>query len=87
MKKLFFKLSIVFLTLFIVAFSFVFELEAYPQDQYKECMLSVKSNPVVVGIPDVSIESFCDCALRAIIDDGNKDENSAKQCAKETLNK
>ena len=76
-----------FLTLIIVVFSLVFEVEAYPQVQYKECMLSVKSNPVVVGIPAVSIESFCDCALKAIIDEGNKDENSAKKCAKETLNK
>ena len=87
MKKLLFKLSIAFSTFVIVAFSVAIGVEAYPQDQYKECMLSVKSNPVVVGIPEVSIESFCDCALTAIIDEGNRDEKSAKQCAKETLNK
>ena len=87
MKKLLFKLSIAFATFVLVAFSLSIGVDAYPQDQYKECIISVKSNPVVVGIPEDSIESFCDCALRAIIDDDNTDENSAKHCAKETLNK
>ena len=87
MKKLLFKLSIAFSTFVIVAFFVAIGVDAYPQDQYKECILAVKSNPVVVGIPEDSIESFCDCALTAIIDDDNTDENSAKKCAKETLNK
>ena len=87
MKKLLFKLSIAFSTFVIVAFSVAIGVDAYPQDQYKECILAVKSNPVVVGIPEDSIESFCDCALTAIIDDDNTDEKSAKKCAKETLNK
>ena len=87
MKKLLFNLSIVFTTFIIVTFSLIISVDAYPQDQYKECILAVKSNPVVVGIPEDSIESFCDCALTAIIDDENTDKNSAKKCAKETLNK
>ena len=87
MKKLLFNLSIVFATFVIVAFSLSIGVDAYPQDQYNECILAVKSNPVVVGIPEDSIESFCDCALTAIIDDENTDQNSAKTCAKETLNK
>ncbi len=86
MKKLLFNLSIVFATFVIVAFSLAIGVDAYPQNQYQECILAVKSNPVVVGIPEVALGSFCDCALRAIIDDGNNNENSAKQCAKETLN-
>ncbi len=86
MKKLLFNLSIVFATFVIVAFSLARGIDAYPQDQYQECILAVKSNPVVVDIPEVALESFCDCALRAIIDDGNTDENSAKKCARETLN-
>ncbi len=87
MKNLLFKLSIVFVTFVIVAFSFAIGVDAYPQDQYRECILAVKSNPVVVGISEDSIESFCDCALGSIIDDDNTDENSVKHCAKETLNK
>ena len=86
MKKLLFNLSIVFATFLIVAFSLARGAEAYPHDQYKECILAVKSNPVVVGIPEAALESFCDCALRAIVDDGKNDENSANQCAKDTLN-
>ena len=86
MKKLLFNLSIIFATFIIVAFSLAIRVDAYSQDQYQECVLAVKTNPVVVGIPEVALESFCDCALSAIIDDGNNDENSAKQCAKETLN-
>ena len=86
MKKLLFNLSIVFATFVIVICSLAIRVEAYPQDQFQQCILDVKSNPVVVGIPEVALESFCDCALRAIIDDGNDNEKSAKQCAKETLN-
>ena len=86
MKNLLGNLTFLIAVFVIVAFSLVIKVDAYPQDQYKECILAVKSNPVVVGIPEDSIESFCDCALTAIIDDDNTDENSAKKCAKETLN-
>ncbi len=60
---------------------------AYPQDQFQECMLAAKANPVLVGVPDTFVEGFCDCALVAILDEGKNDTASINQCAKKTLNR
>ncbi len=87
MKNLLGNLTLLFASLVLVVFSLVVEVDAYPQDQYQECLLAAKSNPAVVGIPEVSLESFCDCALTAILDEGKNDKDSAQQCAKNTLNK
>ena len=43
---------------------------AYPQEQLKECILGSKQNPVILGVPEISIENFCDCALKLIVDEG-----------------
>ena len=47
---------------------------AYPQDQLKECILGAKSSPTVLGVPQVSIENWCDCVLELTIDEGKEDE-------------
>ncbi len=86
MKNFLSTLALVFAAIIIAAFSLVSELNAYPEEQYQECFLAVKSNPAVVGLPQSSIESFCDCALTAIVDEGRNDQDSAKQCAREKLN-
>ncbi len=86
MKNFLGTLTLVFASLVMVTFLLATEVFAYPQEQYQECILAVKSNPAVVGLPEISIESFCDCALTAIVDEGRNDENSAKVCAREKLN-
>ncbi len=60
---------------------------AYPQDQFSECVLSAKANPVLVGVQEAFIEGFCDCALTAILDEEKNDKTSVSQCAKRTLNR
>ena len=55
---------------------------AYPQDQLKECMLGAKSSPTVLGVPEASIENWCDCVLGLIIDEGKEDIPSANECGK-----
>ncbi len=55
---------------------------AYPQEQLKECMLGAKRSPVVLGVPDVSIENWCDCTLTLIVDEGKEDLPSANFCGK-----
>ncbi len=57
----------------------------YPQNQLKDCIRSAKSNQALAGIPKQSIEGFCDCALRRILDKGKNQSRSANKCAKEFL--
>ena len=54
---------------------------AYPQDQLKECILSTKQSPIVLGVPDSSIEEYCDCALKLIVDEGKDVRKSGYECA------
>ncbi len=63
------------------------KVNAYPQDQLKECNLAAKNNPALLNIPETSIEEFCDCALKAILDDLQEGQASANKCAKAHLNK
>ncbi len=71
-----------FLLIFLLAFPQV--IFAYPQDQLKECILRVKSNPNILGAPETSILNFCDCTLKLIVDEG-KDlqevQSSINYCA------
>ncbi len=72
--------SLLFLT------SYSTSVSAYPKNEFDQCMQAAKSNPAVDGITDESLRSFCDCALRAIVDEGRNNSTSAKKCAKENLN-
>ena len=55
---------------------------SYPKEQLKECMLSAKANPSILGAPESSIKNFCDCALTSIMDDGKDPDSSANKCVK-----
>ena len=66
--------------------SYSTSVSAYPKNEFDQCMQAAKSNPAVDGLTDESLRSFCDCALRAIVDEGRNNTTSAKKCAKENLN-
>ena len=53
---------------------------AYPNQQLKECILGSKQNPLLLGVPESSIEGFCDCVLISIVDQKNDDRSSANEC-------
>ncbi len=55
---------------------------AYPQEQLEECILSAKANPSILGTPEDKIENFCDCALKAILDEGKEADSSANKCVR-----
>ncbi len=77
MKFLAFLLTIVFFMAPMAAI-------AYPQDDLTECILSAKSNPNILGVPENSIEKFCDCALTLILDeelDLDEAQSSINKCA------
>jgi len=54
---------------------------AYPREQFNECILGSKRNPVILGIPQDSLESFCDCSLTSILDENEEAKESINQCA------
>ncbi len=66
----------------LVVFSLTPLAFAYPQDQLEECILGAKRSPIVLGVPEESIQNWCDCALKLIVDEGKDDRTSANQCGK-----
>ena len=54
---------------------------AYPQAKLKECILSSKQSPIILGAPENSIRNFCDCALKLIVDEGKDDKSSVNICS------
>jgi len=56
---------------------------AYPKLQLKECILGSRQNPIILGTPMQSIENYCDCVLKLIVDKGRDTKESANSCASE----
>ncbi len=69
-----------------VILSFSSVVLAYEEDQLKECIIGVKRNPITLGTPQKSIEGFCDCSLKFIVDTSQKDDMAAiRICASENF--
>ena len=58
---------------------------AYPQDQLKDCISSAKKNPNIEGVSESSIEEYCDCALKLIVDEGKEVRESGYECAQKNF--
>ena len=69
------------IALSLVLLSLALKTYAYPHEQLKECILSTKQSPIILGAPESSIESYCDCALIAIVDDEKDARSSIDLCA------
>ncbi len=54
---------------------------AYPANQIDDCISSALSNPTTKSIAKSSITSYCDCALKAIIDEKKDIRESGYECA------
>ena len=85
MSRFFLKLSYIVFS-FVLAFFLAGQVKAYPPDQLNECVVAAKSNPSIEGVPLISIEAFCDCALSAIVDKGFDEKDSANKCATSSFN-
>ncbi len=70
-------LAILLLTLFSLAFIAF----GYPEEQLLDCELSVKQSPIILGAPEISIQKFCDCSLKLIIDESFDGKNAINICA------
>ena len=66
-------ISIILLTYSGTAYS-------YPESQMNDCVASALSNPATKSISKIAITNYCDCALRANIDDKVSVKIPAQKC-------
>ena len=72
-------ISIILLTYSGTAYS-------YPESQMEDCISSALSNPATESVPKNSIINYCDCALKAIIDENKEIRVSGYECAQKYFN-
>ena len=70
----------------ILIFSYSIPAYSYPESQMDDCVSSALSNPATKSISKSAINNYCDCALKAIIDQNKAIRESGYKCAKENFN-
>ena len=71
-------------TFLIISFLFLFYTGtafSYPESQMEDCISSALKNPATKSISKISITNYCDCALKAIIDENKDIRESGYECA------
>ena len=59
---------------------------SYPVSQMDDCISSALSNPATKSISKLAISNYCDCALKAIIDENKDIRESGYECAQKHFN-
>ena len=59
---------------------------SYPESQMDDCISSALSNPATKTISKLAITNYCDCALKAIIDENKDIRESGYLCALKNFN-
>ena len=67
-------------------FSYAGAAYSYPQSQMDDCISSALSNPATESISKIAITNYCDCALKAIIDEKKDIRESGYECAQKNFN-
>ena len=75
-----------FLILLLTIFVNVGKVNSYPESQMDDCISSALSNPATKSISRSSITNYCDCALKAIIDENKDIRESGYECAQKYFN-
>ncbi len=70
----------------ILLISFARTAYSYPESQMKDCVSSAINNPATKSISKTSITNYCDCALKAIIDENKDIRQSGYDCAQKNFN-
>ena len=70
----------------IIMFSYSFTAYSYPTSQMNDCISSALSNPATKSISKTAITNYCDCALKAIIDEKKDIRESGYDCAQKNFN-
>ena len=76
----------VILVISIIIFSYSSTAYSYPESQMKDCVSSALSNPATKSISKIAITNYCDCALKAIIDENKDIKESGYECAQKNFN-
>ena len=75
-----------FLIISLIIFSYASTAYSYPESQMADCISSALTNPATKLIKQSAIVDYCDCALKAIIDDKKDIRESGYQCARKNFN-
>ena len=67
-------------------FSIAESAYSYPESQMEDCLNSALSNPATKSISQSSLKNYCDCALKAIIDEKKNIRESGYECAEKNFN-
>ena len=59
---------------------------SYPESEMSDCVSSALSNPATKLISEIEITNYCDCALKAIIDEKKDIRESGYDCAQKNFN-
>ena len=70
----------------ILIISFASSAYSYPESEMLDCVSSAISNPATKSISKASITNYCDCALKAIIDEKKDIRESGYECAQKNFN-
>tara|TARA_Y100001968_G_scaffold319812_1_gene351882 strand:- start:1161 stop:1397 length:237 start_codon:yes stop_codon:yes gene_type:complete len=70
----------------ILVFCFAGKAYSYPESQMNDCVSSALSNPATKMISRKAIADYCDCALKAIIDEKKDIRESGYDCAQKNFN-
>ena len=70
----------------ILIFSYSIPAYSYPDSQMDDCVSSALSNPATKSISKIAITNYCDCALKAIIDENKDIRESGYECAQRNFN-
>ena len=76
----------ILLFLFVIIFLFSDTVYSYPESQMYDCISSALSNPATESISEKLITNYCDCALKAIIDEKKDIRDSGYECALKNFN-
>ena len=75
-----------FLMISILIFSYISPAYSYPESQMEDCISSALNNPATKSISKIAITNYCDCALKAIIDENKDIRESGYTCAQKNFN-
>ena len=70
----------------IIVLTFSGTAYSYPESQMDECVSSALSNPATKSISKIAITSYCDCALKSIIDEYKYMRESGYECCQKNFN-
>ena len=76
----------VILIISIIVLTYSGTAYSYPESQMDDCISSALSNPATKSISKVAITNYCDCALKAIIDENKDVRESGYECAQKNFN-